>query len=88
VNIPKLLKDEIKGVKVCRQAHAKWEENFDERINPHGKKYYWLTGYFNNMDTGDDADETALANGYISIVPVKFDLTAHEELEHLRKMME
>lgn len=88
VNIPKLLKDEIKGVKVCRQAHAKWEENFDERINPHGKKYYWLTGYFNNMDTGDDADETALANGYISVVPVKFDLTAHEELEHLRKMME
>ena len=88
VNIPKLLKDEIKGVKVCRQAHAKWEENFDERINPHGKKYYWLTGYFNNMDTGDYADETALANGYISIVPVKLDLTVHEVLEHLSKMME
>ena len=45
VNIPKLPKEEIKGVKVCKQANAKWEESFDERVNPHGKKYYWLTGY-------------------------------------------
>lgn len=88
VNIPKLSEDEIKGIKVCRQANAKWEENFDERINPHGKKYYWLTGYFNNMDSGDDADETALADGYISIVPVKFDLTAHEHLAELRNILE
>ena len=88
VNIPNLKKEEIKGIKVCRQANAKWEENFDERINPHGKKYYWLTGYFNNMDAGDDADETALAAGYISIVPVKFDLTAHEHLQQLREILE
>ena len=87
VNIPKLNKEEIKGIKVCRQANAKWEESFDERINPHGKKYYWLTGYFNNMDNGDDADETALSQGYISIVPVKFDLTAHEHMENLSKIL-
>lgn len=83
VNIPKLKKEDIKGVKVCRQAYAKWEESFDERTNPHGKKYYWLTGYFNNMDTDKNADENALADGYISIVPVKFDLTAHEYLTQL-----
>ena len=88
VNIPNLKKEEIKGVIVCRQANAKWEENFDERINPHGKKYYWLTGYFNNMDDGHDADETALADGFISIVPVKFDLTAHEHLQKLREILE
>lgn len=87
VNIPKLKKEEIKGIKVCRQAHAKWEENFDERINPHGKKYYWLTGYFNNMDEGDDADETALSEGYISVVPVKFDLTAHHFLADLGQVL-
>lgn len=49
VNIPKLPAEEIKGIKVCKQANAKWEENFDERVNPHGKKYYWLSGYFNNI---------------------------------------
>ena len=88
VNIPKLKKEEIKGIKVCRQAHAKWEESFDERINPHGKKYYWLTGYFNNMDTSENADEVALSEGYISIVPVKFDLTAYEYLDQLKGIME
>ncbi|WP_297983913.1 5'/3'-nucleotidase SurE [uncultured Chryseobacterium sp.] len=83
VNIPKLQKSEIKGIRVCKQADAKWEESFDERVNPHGKKYYWLSGYFNNMDTSENADEVALAEGYISVVPVKFDLTAHEYLQQL-----
>ncbi|MDO4225205.1 MAG: 5'/3'-nucleotidase SurE [Bergeyella zoohelcum] len=88
VNIPKLHKNEIKGIKICKQANAKWEESFDERTNPHGKKYYWLTGYFNNMDTSPDADETALADGYISVVPVKFDLTAYEYLDELKQILE
>ena len=88
VNIPKLKSSEIKGIRVCKQAHAKWEESFDERINPHGKKYYWLTGYFNNMDTSENADEVALSEGYISIVPVKFDLTAYEYLDQLKGIME
>lgn len=88
VNIPKLNSSEIKGIRVCKQAYAKWEESFDERINPHGKKYYWLTGYFNNMDTSENADEVALSEGYISIVPVKFDLTAYEYLDHLKGIME
>lgn len=87
VNIPKLIENEIKGIKVCRQANAKWEESFDERVNPHGKKYYWLTGFFNNMDEGADADENALNEGYISVVPVKFDLTAHEHLASLSNIL-
>ncbi len=87
VNIPKLQKSEIKGIKVCRQANAKWEESFDERINPHGKKYFWLTGFFNNMDQDEDADENALTDGYITVVPVKFDLTAHEYLADLKDFM-
>jgi len=88
VNIPNLKKEEIKGIKVCKQADAKWEESFDERINPHGKKYYWLTGYFNNMDQSEDADETALSDGYISVVPVKFDLTAYEYIPKLEQILE
>ncbi len=87
VNIPKLSSSEIKGIRVCRQANAKWEESFDERVNPHGKKYYWLTGYFNNMDEGKDADEVALGEGYISVVPVKFDLTAHEYLQQIGSVL-
>jgi len=80
VNIPNLSSKEIKGIKVCRQANAKWQEEFDERRDPNGRKYFWLSGKFVNMDKGMDTDEWALANGYVSIVPVHYDLTAHHAI--------
>ena len=83
VNFPKLNEEEIKGVKICRQAKAMWQEEFDKRTNPQGKDYYWLTGKFVNQDKGTDTDEWALENGYISIVPVQFDLTAHHAIQQL-----
>ena len=83
VNIPNLDKKDIKGIKVCRQARASWKEEFDKRTNPMGREYYWLTGKFVNMDKGEDTDEWALANGYISLVPVQFDLTAHHSIPNL-----
>jgi 5'-nucleotidase len=84
VNIPKLKSNEIKGIKICRQANALWVEKFDKRKTPQNKDYYWLTGEFINNDLGDDTDEWALQNGYISVVPVQFDMTAHEALANLK----
>jgi len=83
VNIPKLTKDKIKGIKVCRQANARWEETFDKRTNQQGRDYYWLTGEFVNEDKGEDTDEAALENGFISIVPVQYDLTAHHAIKYI-----
>ena len=83
VNIPKLEKDKLKGIKICRQAKANWKEKFDKRMSPMGKDYYWLTGEFELLDKGEDTDEWALANGYISIVPTQFDLTAHHAVQEL-----
>ena len=84
VNIPHIKKREIKGVKICRQADANWIEKFDKRISPMKKTYYWLTGKFINYDKGTDTDEWALENGYISIVPVKFDFTDTNYIEKLK----
>lgn len=81
VNFPK--SEHFKGIKICRQARANWVEEFDKRVNPQGRVYYWLTGKFVNMDKGEDTDEWALANNYISIVPVQFDLTAHHFIQKL-----
>jgi 5'-nucleotidase len=83
VNIPKLKENEIKGIKICRQAKAVWQEKFDKRQTPQGRDYYWLTGEFVNHDKGNDTDEWALSNGYISIVPVHSDLTAHHAMQQL-----
>jgi 5'-nucleotidase len=75
VNIPNVDFELIEGIKVCRQAYAKYQEDFDERIDPHGRKYYWLTGEFVNMDEGNDTDVWALENNYVSVVPVSIDFT-------------
>ncbi len=85
VNIPKKSKDPIKGIKICKQAFANWEEKFDKRKDPFNRSYYWLTGKFVNKDEGKDTDEWALANNYVSIVPVKFDLTAHQGIKHINQ---
>ena len=85
VNIPTLKESEIKGIKICRQAKSYWVEEFDKRKNPLGQEYYWLTGKFIDKDKGEDTDEWALKNGFISIVPVEFDLTAHSAIKALNQ---
>lgn len=84
VNIPKLKTEEIRGIKVVRQARANWVERFDERKDPYGRSYFWLTGAFVNFEPeATDTDEWALVNGYISVVPTQADLTAHSALKQL-----
>ncbi len=83
VNIPKLSGKNLHGIKVCRQARANWKEKFDKRVNPMGREYYWLTGEFELLDNGEDTDEWALANGYVSLVPTQFDLTAHHVIHEI-----
>ena len=87
VNIPKVIENQkIQGIKICRQARANWEEQFEKRVDPKGRTYYWLTGKFVNYDEGTDTDEWALANHYVSIVPVHFDITAYTSLSSLAKI--
>ncbi|MFD2586362.1 5'/3'-nucleotidase SurE [Croceitalea marina] len=83
VNIPKTDGAKPKGVKVCRQAKANWKEKFDKRSSPAGKEYYWLTGEFELLDKGEDTDVHALNNGFVSIVPTQFDLTAHHAIQNI-----
>ena len=83
VNIPKLPLQEIKGIKICKQAKAQWIEKFEKRTTPMGKDYYWLTGDFVNEDTSELSDEHALEHGYVSVVPTIFDVTAHNYITEL-----
>jgi len=88
VNFPAKQNDPIKGIKICRQTRAKWQEEFDRRIDPAGRQYFWLSGSFVNQDKGEDIDEWAIAHNYTSVVPVSFDLTAHHAIAILNKEWE
>ena len=83
VNIPPRRNESIKGIKICRQSNAKWQEDFDQRHDPYGRRYFWMAGNFINHDKGEDNDEWAIANNYVSVVPCQYDLTAHHAISIL-----
>jgi hypothetical protein len=85
VNFPPKQNEKLKGIRVCRQANAKWVEEFVQRHDPNGRPYFWMTGNFVNFDKGQDNDEWAIANNYVSVVPCQFDLTAHAAIPVLNE---
>lgn len=84
VNIPNLPAGQIRGIKVCRQAEARWVEEYVKGEDPRGRPYYWLTGKFVNNEEREDADANALQAGYVSLVPSHHDLTNYTALTKLQ----
>ncbi|MDR0364279.1 MAG: 5'/3'-nucleotidase SurE [Bacteroidales bacterium] len=88
VNFPKKSEESIKGVQVCRQGLGEWFEDFDERIDPQKRKYYWIKGRYEYKDPDPGTDILALRENYISIVPTMFDWTAKEALNSFKQRFE
>ena len=86
VNIPRLPYNEIRGMKVCHEARAYWNDSFEKRIDPQGRPYWWLTGKFVCQNPPVTSDEWALANGYVSIVPIHPDFTHYAAIEELKSI--
>jgi 5'-nucleotidase len=85
VNIPNVPLRDIRGIRVCRHARGYWVEEYDRRVDPNNKEYFWLTGeYFNEEPEAEDTDEWALSNDFVSVSPVQVDLTCYGELDRLR----
>ena len=85
MNIPYVNAALIKGIKVCRQGKAFWDDTFDKRYDPLGKEYYWLTGSFSSKEQSKDADINYLKNNYVTIVPTQYDMTCYESVNELKK---
>jgi 5'-nucleotidase len=86
VNIPDTTEETIAGIKICRQTIGYWREEFDKRIDPIGREYFWLTGFYHNEEPeAQDTDEWALKHNYISIVPVQSDFTSYETIKIISK---
>jgi 5'-nucleotidase len=79
VNAPNLPADQIRGVEITRQSSRRYVSRLEKRSDPRGRDYYWLTGSPNGGDSEPGTDAHAVAEGRISITPLRLDMT-HEEL--------
>ena len=86
VNIPRLPADQIKGIRVCQQARAAWKDGLEKRIDPIGRPYWWMTGKFVCDNPPADSDEYVLGEGYVSVVPIRPDLTALHHIEAIKSI--
>ena len=88
VNVPNIPLSEIKGVRVCRQCRGIWLDEFAPMECEEQKQGYMISGAFSNHEPeAEDTDEWALANGYVSVVPVQIDMTHYKQMEYLERVL-
>lgn len=85
VNIPAVPENEIKGVLLTKQSKSKWDDIYEERVDPYGKSYYWLTGSLVEVDDNLETDQFAIKNNYVAVTPIHFDLTDYKTYENMKK---
>jgi 5'-nucleotidase len=81
VNVPS---GPLKGLKWTRQGDSRYVEQYQRRIDPNDKPYYWITGRFEVLDQGEDLDVNVLKQGFASVTPIQYDLTAHRVFDEVR----
>lgn len=84
VNFPNIPQDKIKGFAFARLGKGNWINEFEKRIDPNGRPYYWLTGQYQNVEPTAETDQNYLDQGYITITPLTTDTTNYSELARLK----
>lgn len=87
INVPNLPEEKIAGVRITRQGMANFAETFDKRVDPRNRVYYWMDGKKEDIVDDDNVDDEAIKQGYISITPIKYDLTNYEFMESLNQWL-
>ncbi|MEX0944685.1 MAG: 5'/3'-nucleotidase SurE [Balneolaceae bacterium] len=77
---------ELKGIKWVRQANSRYVEEFEGRVDPHNRDYYWMTGKFQMLDNDEDNDISAINRGFASLTPIQYDLTSYSLLSELKEI--
>jgi 5'-nucleotidase len=83
VNVPAVPGDQIKGVRITKMGRRLYRDQWDKRVDPRGRTYYWLAGELEEIDNDPDSDVVAVEQGYISVTPVQIDLTRYTEMSRL-----
>jgi len=86
VNVPPLRGEEIKGFALTRQGKRRYGDAIVEKVDPRGKKYYWIGGSQLDFVDAEGTDFSAVHRGLISITPLHLDLTNYRSLEQLQRL--
>jgi 5'-nucleotidase len=84
VNVPDVPESEIAGILLTKQSKSKWDDIYEQRVDPYGRNYYWLTGNLKEVDTEIDTDQAAIKKNYVSVTPIHFDLTDYAAFEKMK----
>lgn len=84
VNVPDIPENEIAGILLTKQSKSKWDDIYEQRVDPYGRNYYWLTGNLIEVNTEIDTDQAAIKKKYVSVTPIHFDLTDYETFEKMK----
>jgi 5'-nucleotidase len=87
INIPPLQRDEIKGVRVTKQAHSRFIEEYIAKGEKQGRTFYELSGELEVVDTDPNNDEQSVTEGYVSITPIKLELTDLSSMKSIEEML-
>ncbi len=85
VNIPGVAKNRIKGVRTARLGNRRYRNTFQARLDPRGQEYYWMSGEAVDENSGRECDISLVAENYIAITPVHFELTRFDYIEKLNR---
>jgi len=84
INVPFGGREALRGIKLCRLGYTDWADAVTERRDPRGKPYYWIGGERLGHDAIADSDNNAVAAGYVSMVPIHYDMTDYRSFAYAR----
>jgi 5'/3'-nucleotidase len=87
VNIPNVLYESLRGIKLTRQGKRIYDDSIKETFDPHGEKHYWIGGGNPFWEHGEDTDIQAVQDNYVSITPIHLDLTNYDALIFLKNRL-
>ncbi|KXZ39885.1 5'-nucleotidase /3'-nucleotidase /exopolyphosphatase [Alkalithermobacter thermoalcaliphilus JW-YL-7 = DSM 7308] len=88
INIPDIRHINIKGFKITQLGIRRYENTFEKRIDPRGNVYYWLGGKTVELPQHENSDVVALKNGFISVTPLKYDITDYDKIYRIMQDIE
>lgn len=85
INVPDVPEEEIAGILLTRQGKSKWDDMYEQRKDPYGREYFWLTGILKEVDTEIETDQAAIKKNYVSVTPIHFDLTDYKTFDMMKE---